>query len=248
LRDYVLFREHGFEHLASAIVMREHFACHTSEEPVVQPRLDEIVASDLSWMRDTVRSGADDHDLRRASPVLRRLLLDRGGDLPKARKLLGGRSEVEIVANDLDARILGYPIQQVVLLTAGPHAYNGRNMDSWQILRGASKPANLPGSVLTSMPLGKYLAGSGVILDGRAVSRRNILKYVCNKLGGAHYDASRGRKADKEFVFLDTAASLIADIDGFNPPSFELMAMCQALVRSPDVMTPFGLEPLPRVF
>ena len=68
-----------------------------------------------------------------------------------------------------------------------------------------------------------------------------MIKYMANKVGGAHHDERRGPK-EQNLIALDRLSGL--DVDGYSPPFLELLAAIQAVVASPSAMKPFGLEPV----
>ncbi len=53
--------------------------------------------------------------------------------------------------------------------------------------------------------LSEYLKSSAVIVHGTRITRHELIKYVANKLGGAHFDASRrpDKDEDQKFAVLD---------------------------------------------
>ena len=55
------------------------------------------------------------------------------------------------------------------------------------------------------------------MLDGRSVSRRNVIQYVANRVGGVHFDDTRDRlrpEVEAQFVAMDRAMEL-AGFPGF---------------------------------
>ena len=84
--------------------------------------------------------------------------------------------------------------------------------------------------------LARYLREPCAVVDGKAISRQHLIQYISNKLGGIHWDPSRQENKTKEsaFVALDSLASR-ANLAGKNPVYFELLAIGQCLVKSPQV-------------
>jgi hypothetical protein len=68
------------------------------------------------------------------------------------------------------------------------------------------------------------------VVEGEVFRRREIIQYVANKLGGAHYDERR----DERERLLDYAQEAYKVADK-KPIYFELLSTGQKLVRSPDI-------------
>ena len=74
-----------------------------------------------------------------------------------------------------------------------------------------------------------------VIALGKRLSRSQVVKYVANKLGGAHYDTRRGhRKDDAAFSLLDKVEAQVMLLE---KPAiyFELLSIGQAIGASHDL-------------
>ena len=69
---------------------------------------------------------------------------------------------------------------------------------------------------------------------GVEVSREDLIKYVANKLGGVHYDPSRGGRLRLKFIALDMVRkkSKLMHLDGVY---FEFLATARHLVDSPSI-------------
>lgn len=83
-----------------------------------------------------------------------------------------------------------------------------------------------------------------MLIGGHLISRHTVIKYVANKLGGAHHDKRRG--TDKEnlaFVLLDKVGRDMG-LRLLDKPAvyFELLAIGQALAKSPDLRKFAGIE------
>ena len=109
---------------------------------------------------------------------------------------------------------------------------------------GQEEVPTLPDPIaVESAPLPKFLAAACLVSHGHAITRRQAIKYMANKMGGVHFDTSRNRKADEYIQHLEK-------IDGFM--IFEpiglvdsvILSIIQALVSSPSVMEPFKLKPI----
>lgn len=87
-----------------------------------------------------------------------------------------------------------------------------------------------------TLGLKKFLDAPSLIVDGQPVSRRTVIKYVANALGGAHYDETRkpNKAEDQLFSRLDKIAAEYKIMDK-NIIYFELLSYGQALCQSKDI-------------
>lgn len=181
------------------------------------------VVSDLKYLKSDWNQTIEDDSLRRASTVLRRLLVY--GDLQKAWKVAGFEKEPKIKAVDLNSHLRGVRTKDIKWAFAGGALYAGMQVgalvDSGSKGKGKGK-GNIACSLLVngkndvgrypqeseiykSVGLGKFLFDSSIILEGKIIPRRAVIEYVANKIGGAHIDIRRDESKKKErwFSLLD---------------------------------------------
>jgi hypothetical protein len=89
--------------------------------------------------------------------------------------------------------------------------------------------------------LGAFLKQTSLVVNGVLINREEIIKYVANKLGGAHYDDSRDDSTgtgdislEQKYKLLDGVRSGIAVADR-NAIYYELLSIGQRVVNSRDV-------------
>ena len=193
------------------------------------------VVSDLRHLAEELHDKVDDHSLRRSSAIMRRLLVE--GDLQRAWRTSGRAKQPDIETHELDRVLALVPQSRIVLASVGGATYNGMELASiFEVTGlppngalGALTPADLP---RRAMPLDSYLAATTMIVGGLSISRRLLIKYVANKLGGVHFDPRR--RPDKEqqpFERLDHARDTYL-LAGKNAVYFELLSIGQALTGS----------------
>lgn len=84
--------------------------------------------------------------------------------------------------------------------------------------------------------LRRFIEAPCMVVEGAAIPRRVLIKFVSNKLGGAHFDSRRGDSAeDQNFRRLDLIGKTLAVADK-NSVYYELLSTGQFLVRAPDIM------------
>lgn len=197
----------------------------------------EVVVADLVFLREEWDEEVDDHSLRRSSTVLRRLLVDN--ELQRAWKAAGFEKEPTIEASSLQSLIEAAPLDKLEFAAAGGAKYRGAElrgavMRSYAMSQEEIQKESARGVPTASFGLRAFIEAPCVIIRGKLIPRRVLIKYVSNKLGGAHHDAKRG-KSDEELLFsrLDRAHQIVL----LDKPAayFELLSAGQALVGSPDI-------------
>lgn len=86
------------------------------------------------------------------------------------------------------------------------------------------------------LSLTEYLRSPAAIVQGTEITRRDVLAYVANKLGGAHYDTGRERRGDERYRLLDNQLAIYTP-EGKPPTSFpfvELLAIAETIAESSD--------------
>jgi hypothetical protein len=86
------------------------------------------------------------------------------------------------------------------------------------------------------LSLKKFLDSACIVARGTKISRRTLIKYVANKLGGVHFDPKRDltKMEEQQFALLDEIRDerIVADKPAIY---FELLSVGQALLASPDI-------------
>jgi hypothetical protein len=238
-----------------------------------------IVTEDLEYLADDWRPSLDEQQLRRDSPILRRLLVDdqygrawRDLGLPDqpfisapglaavigetnrdyiqyaaappgvtvANSLLGGGQLQMGVLRDVPAGsgigvVPGYGQQYGLMLAVIPPDVMATAAATGQDAVAANlKPGRRH---VVGQPISKFLGSSFALILGTEVTRRDVIRYVANKLGGAHFDPSRNRKGDDRVELLDIFAKTRLEIAGqrpFNAVYVELLSIAEYLAESSD--------------
>jgi hypothetical protein len=197
-----------------------------------------IVSSDIQFLRDEWDNDVDDHSLRRSSTVLRRLLVE--GDLHKAWKISGFSGQAIVKAPTLDEIRKVIPDGRITFASAGGATLKGAELRGALILNFAMSE-NLAKKLGEGPPperdhqLLDFIEDPSVIIQGIPIRRRHIIKYVSNKLGGAHLDSGRGnRKDDQIYSLLDKVGNRFMLLE---KPAifFELLSIGQAIAKSDDI-------------
>ena len=197
-----------------------------------------VVAEDLQYLKLDWNGNIGDAALRRGSTVLRRLLVE--GDLQRAWKQSGLPNEPHIPAFIIEPALSLFDEKRIVFATAGGAVHGGGQMTGQVMLDYAASREELERHCALGLPtatlgLRRFSEGTCIAIRNLRITRRHVVKYVANKLGGAHHDAKRGK---------DHEESLYATLDQFRDNLlllgkplvyFELLSIGQAVGNAPDI-------------
>ena len=198
-----------------------------------------VVAEDLLFLRNDWDNEVDDSSLRRTSPVLRRLIVEN--DYGAAWRALGIQKEPLIEAPCLDA-LLGKRDRNQIIAHAGGAHYHGMEVRGVVHVNRALSPTEIKANYERTkdlaprlLSLSRFRESPRIVLNGHVINRREVILYVCNKLGGGHLDPTRddSKALERSFAKLDHHRRdlLIAEK---NAVYFELLSIGQSIARSKD--------------
>jgi len=200
-----------------------------------------VVAEDLKYLMDEWDQEVSDTSLRNTSTTLRRLISD--DDLGKAWRLLGLAKEPIINAISLDELLGTIKLVHINQAFAGGAVYNNIQIKDIfeynpgvthdEIMQNYERKRNIAPKLFK---LSEYRRSPCIILQGEKISRRELILYVSNKLGGAHFDPKRNDKKERErkFLLLDNYRDDYK-LAGKDSVYFELLSIGQSIVKSSDI-------------
>lgn len=193
-----------------------------------------VVLSDLNFLYDEWDQDVDDDSLRRSSPVLRRFLVER--QLLRAWRKAEFQGEPEVVAPALTKHLKIIPLNTVRFATAGGAHYKTMTIASVFESDAALTEEQIKADYELGPPeinqtLTEFADSPSIIVEGTIIKRSEVIKYVSNKLGGAHYDEER----DQTYQRLLDYAHRSYNVGGKSAVYFELLSIGQTLVKSPDI-------------
>jgi hypothetical protein len=200
------------------------------------------VAADLAYLEQRWGPDIDDDELRRGSIVLRRFLAQ--GELQRAWKAAGLEREPGIRHVPVENALAGIDLRNVAIGAAGGVRVGmvstqgffvpRRPISDEEHVRHFEKTSP-PESQFILSSFGEFKESHCMVVDGHLVKRREVVKFVCNKLGGAHYDDSRGQsQEERTFKRLDRVLEGL-EITQKTPVYYELLSIGQALTASDDL-------------
>ena len=133
----------------------------------------------------------EDDALRRGSTVLRRLLVD--GDLQRAWRVAGFERTPRITCSTLRPILRSEPLDKIAFAAAGGAKYQGAELRGALMVNYAKLPDQVKsdyesGVPSEQVPLKDFIESACIVVKGQIVARCVLIKYVANKLGGAHHD------------------------------------------------------------
>jgi len=200
----------------------------------------EVVANHLRFLCEEWDQNIDDESLRRSSNVLRMLLVEP--NLLNAWQIAGFSREPEIVAPTLEKHLQTYSLNDILFATAGGAEYKGTTIAMLCISSEARTPeqireiSKIGPFILKHHKLVEFSESTCIIVRGLSVNRRELIKYVANKLGGDHIDLRRdlSKPLEQKFAYLDKIRETI-QVAEKNAIYYEILSIGQSLVRSDDV-------------
>lgn len=198
-----------------------------------------VVSEDLEFIKDSWGDAVDDPFLRRGSTTLRVLLVDDG--YGRAWRLAGLEKQPSIVAPDLTASLRGIDLGKIGYAQAGGALFQGARVAlmaqfnfalSEQQIKERSKLGLY--ALERTYSLDKFKESVCVISDGVKIRRIDVIKYVAERLGGAHINTKRESDNPRDYmaIALDRATLNLTN----DKPSiyYEILSMGQAIGRAPD--------------
>lgn len=205
-----------------------------------------IVLEDINYLTDEWSQDIDDPSLRRSSAVLRSLLID--GQLIKVANMLN--EEISIMAPLISKYEDELNDPSIIFYQSGGAKYRkmevqslkqtNRVMTADEIRKNFEKQKDIIGQNY-SLKLTKFMKQVSFVINGTKINREEVIKYIVNKRGGAHFDSSRKTEKsgsrgelERKFTLLDVVHSgtIVADK---NAVYYELLSIGQRLIGSQDV-------------
>ncbi|WP_248582585.1 hypothetical protein [Nocardioides sp. InS609-2] len=196
----------------------------------------------MAHLRDTWRTGMDLHVLRREAVVLRRLLVDNGGDIARLWRAEGRPGQPMIPEVSDLAR---FPTWSGLVFATADTIDTGTGMLVgemllWEdaaltteiraIMESDAQPAD--------MPLRKYVEAVCVVSKSRPIRRDDMIMYVANRRGGAHFNRKRqtnNPRRQAAFNVLDEMSSDGWQMNGQDATFAQLITIVHNVVAAPDL-------------
>jgi len=210
------------------VVKRKRDHVHLSRNEI------KVIIEDIEYLRDHWSEGATDPELRRGSAVLRRLVVEKY--LGHAWRAMGHDKDPKIVCTDLDYGFSGIDLSEIECALAGGALSNGIYSACMCINKGGTAPDMKEGFLERELGLSNYDSSTCAIVQGKTITRSELIKYMANVKGGVHLGSSRARKKEQDVI--KKVARLEGRFNAFNSDGlfFETLSIGQSLAKSPDVI------------
>jgi hypothetical protein len=216
------------------------------------------------WWQGEPETVSEAH-LRRGSAVLHLLLVQ--GLAGRAWRALGFSGEPSLDGPDIDgiAAKQGIPMHRIVSMIAGGGRLRGIDAafigairvdnsttgvsadadEGFAVVvttisrdaRGPTAPSDLDSLVNRTHRITGYLNAAGAVRRGSVITRREVIDYFRNEIGGAHHDAATGSshaKTSGRHLLAELERKVIADVrEGLH---FEILSIGQSVARSADFL------------
>ncbi|HUD44417.1 MAG TPA: hypothetical protein VMR41_02650 [Patescibacteria group bacterium] len=191
-----------------------------------------IVKSDLDYIKKMWGGEIDDDSLRRNSTILRQLLIDEGGLLIKIQRMLNVTLYIQAPVSPLKSEKL----EKITFYSAGSGISHGFEVSSFIIGNYVPSPTesekmNQNGTKNNTKKynLEEFLSAPSIIVNGNIFSRLEVIKFVANKLGGAHLEMDNKKLARMKLLVPVKENDVIANR---NAIYFEFLSIGQLLAKS----------------
>lgn len=201
----------------------------------------ETVNEDLTWLSTKWNQDIDDVSLRIASPILRRLLIENV--LQRAARML--KKQIQIMAPLVCRPETFRNLRDIEFYTCGGAKHKGvivRPLLRWSSNKPLSQQEVTKFHEAMKDRVGKspvkisvFLKQPSLVIKGVVVNRKEVIKYVANKLGGVHYDNQRKiDPLERKYALMDTVRDKLK-VAGKNAIYYEFLSIGQMVISSRDV-------------
>ncbi|QSO46711.1 hypothetical protein [Alicyclobacillus mengziensis] len=198
------------------------------------------VYEDLLYLKEEWDESIEDSSLRRNSNVLRMLLVD--DYFSKAWRIVGFKRQPTISATDLDGYVMSVRRSGVSYAQAGGAMYEGMAVRSTVMTNYAMTEAEIKKQYereskqpsIKCFSVSQLMKSTCIIVNGKSISRRELIKYVSNKLGGTHIDTRRDLKNDEGRKFADLDKLTGMRLANKMAVYYELLSIGQAVAHAED--------------
>lgn len=146
---------------------------------------------------------------------MRQLLVQN--ELQRAWRMVGFESQPIITASTLDFILSKTPLDKTTFATAGGARYQGTELRGAIMVNYAKTESEMKsdyqdGVPSASMKLQDFISAPCIVINSELINRHTLIKYVANKLGGAHYDPRR-TSDDRIFTLMDSFHNSVKILD-----------------------------------
>jgi hypothetical protein len=181
--------------------------------------------------------------MRRSSTVLRYLLVDSPRWLLKGWPHVGLKGQPHVAALSLGPLLKRFPLDWIKFAYVGGAKLKVGSVGAictWSddLNRQQIQETLGFGSIyhIESFKLTKFLESPCMVIQGVKVTREDVMKYIANKLGGAHLDPTRKTSSslEQKYTLLDRVRAGLYLV-GRDSIYYELLSIGRNLIESPEI-------------
>ncbi|AXH98453.1 hypothetical protein DV702_01255 [Sporosarcina sp. PTS2304] len=195
-----------------------------------QIRFLRVVLEDLQYLANDWKEGIEESKIRRDSVILRRLLVN--GDYGNAWRLCGYNKSPKLRVPIKD----NIKEDSLIFYQDGGGSSNGIEIQNFavynEVLNPDTKISKID-NVKQTLHLDQFLNSDCLVYKGIRYNRQQIIKFVCNKTGGAHISSNKNKdpKDDSLYDLIDDELNILSK----NVVYYEMLSIGQSLVNSKDI-------------
>jgi len=198
--------------------------------------LNKKVLEDLMYLKENWNKEIGEVTIRHTSHILRSLLVEN--DLIKVKNALNVQLRIQLSEQmNLTNNKQDYKFYMPSEATFA----NKPQIKNFQIInRILSKNEieqfhkQIQNERINLVQISKFCKAIAFLIDGIQITKDELIKYVCNKIGGVHYDTKRNDKIlDKKYKLLDSINNSM-EVHSSNPVYSATQSIGQNIVNSPD--------------
>ncbi len=195
-----------------------------------------VVYEDLCFLRDEWNDRIDSKTIRITGPILRKLLVE--DRLQIAWNEINTKIQPpNFKIGDVDRIAGNFSSAEIVIILSGSAEYNGGSAGNIVLTEGTIKPPIIPAITVS---LNKFKNSTCIQIKHIKINNQELINYVCNKLGGVHYDDKRkNNKSESKYKYLDYLLEnqtwVKINLLGLDPVLFQFLSIGQIINRSNDI-------------
>lgn len=192
------------------------------------PELIRCVKEDLDYICDRWPDAeVSSAELRHASCILRRLFVYK--DLISVWTTVVGREEFRVSSPHLRVQDIRSIDDVLAVNVSEVRCRNGITLHGMWAFNTFDPEKVVIARDVREVSLKHFMSHVTCVTQGSLIHREDIVKFVANKLGGAHYDNNRRLKNEPAIDHLQ-----LYELGGLKIPVYEMLAYGQALAASPS--------------
>lgn len=204
------------------------------------------VLEDLDFLQESWGNNITESQIRRNSPVLRNLLVE--GKIKEAGEMFGQKLRILAPQSSLEENIPA--IESVSFFMSGGASTNKGRVDGLVEYNRSFTPQEVKkmydieqsfNGKSKAVSVDTFLNQVSFIYGACRIKRKTVIKYVCNKLGGTHYDPKRitptslsTKDENEQYSFLDQIYNTYKSLD-MNVIHLEMLGIGQRFINSKDI-------------